>query len=152
MAKVAERLDALERKMDVVLGRVSNRSSAPQHAPQNFNRPAPPQQTHHNPQQQHSHGGRMLHKAVCADCNRRCEVPFKPSGSRPTYCKECFQKRKSNRGSHQTNGGNSQGQVQFKRVMGQNRAGNVSVVEFDGRSTRKHSKTRKKQRHAKRKK
>jgi len=27
-------------------------------------------------------------------CNKECEVPFKPSGDRPVYCKECFSKRK----------------------------------------------------------
>ena len=37
---------------------------------------------------------REMHKATCADCNKECEVPFKPSGDRPVYCKECFSKRK----------------------------------------------------------
>ena len=37
---------------------------------------------------------REMHKAVCADCKKECEVPFKPSGDRPVYCKECFGKRK----------------------------------------------------------
>ncbi len=40
---------------------------------------------------------RLLHKAVCADCQKDCEIPFKPSGERPVYCKECFSKRKSSR-------------------------------------------------------
>ncbi|MFH1189371.1 MAG: CxxC-x17-CxxC domain-containing protein [Candidatus Omnitrophota bacterium] len=39
---------------------------------------------------------RVMHKAVCADCRKACEVPFKPSGDRPVYCKDCFSKRKSN--------------------------------------------------------
>ena len=38
---------------------------------------------------------REMHKATCADCNQECEVPFKPSGDRPVYCKECFSKHKS---------------------------------------------------------
>jgi len=38
---------------------------------------------------------REMHKATCAECNKECEVPFKPSGDRPVYCKECFSKRKS---------------------------------------------------------
>jgi CxxC-x17-CxxC domain-containing protein len=38
---------------------------------------------------------REMHKAVCADCKRECEVPFKPSGDRPVYCKDCFAKRKN---------------------------------------------------------
>ena len=39
-------------------------------------------------------GPREMHKTVCADCNNECEVPFKPSGDRPVYCKECFSKHK----------------------------------------------------------
>ena len=38
---------------------------------------------------------REMHKAVCAECKQECEVPFKPSGDRPVYCKECFSKRKA---------------------------------------------------------
>ncbi len=37
---------------------------------------------------------REMHKATCADCNKETEVPFKPSGDRPVYCKDCFSKRK----------------------------------------------------------
>ncbi len=39
-------------------------------------------------------GEREMHKAVCADCGQECEVPFKPSGDRPVYCKECYRKHK----------------------------------------------------------
>jgi CxxC-x17-CxxC domain-containing protein len=38
---------------------------------------------------------RELHKVTCSECKRECEVPFKPSGDRPVYCKDCFAKRKS---------------------------------------------------------
>ncbi len=40
-------------------------------------------------------GPREMHKATCAECGNECEVPFKPDGSRPVYCRDCFQKRKS---------------------------------------------------------
>lgn len=33
---------------------------------------------------------REMYQAVCADCGRSCEVPFKPSGSRPVLCSQCF--------------------------------------------------------------
>jgi len=33
---------------------------------------------------------RMMHEAVCASCGKKCEVPFRPSGDRPVYCKDCF--------------------------------------------------------------
>ena len=39
-------------------------------------------------------GQREMSKATCADCKKECEVPFKPSGDRPVYCKDCFSKRK----------------------------------------------------------
>ena len=39
-------------------------------------------------------GERKMHKAVCAECKKECEVPFKPSEDRPVYCKDCYQKHK----------------------------------------------------------
>jgi len=39
-------------------------------------------------------GPREMHKAVCSECGKETEVPFKPSGDRPVYCKECFMKRR----------------------------------------------------------
>ena len=42
------------------------------------------------------YGGRPreMFKVTCSDCKKECEVPFKPSGDRPVYCKDCFSKRK----------------------------------------------------------
>ncbi len=40
-------------------------------------------------------GPREMHKAVCAECKQECEVPFKPTEGKPVFCRECFQKRKS---------------------------------------------------------
>jgi CxxC-x17-CxxC domain-containing protein len=40
---------------------------------------------------------REMHKVTCAKCNKETEVPFKPDGSRPVYCRECFQKNKPKR-------------------------------------------------------
>jgi len=47
------------------------------------------------PSQGSGYRERIMHKATCADCRKECEVPFKPSGERPVYCKECFSKRKA---------------------------------------------------------
>ena len=33
-----------------------------------------------------------MHKAVCSNCGKDCEVPFEPTGSKPVYCSECFEK------------------------------------------------------------
>lgn len=38
-------------------------------------------------------GRREMHKAVCDNCGKNCEVPFKPSGDKPIYCNECFNKK-----------------------------------------------------------
>lgn len=42
-------------------------------------------------------GPREMHKATCADCGKETEVPFQPSGDRPVYCQECYQKHKPKR-------------------------------------------------------
>jgi CxxC-x17-CxxC domain-containing protein len=36
-----------------------------------------------------------MYAVVCFDCRKNTEIPFKPSGDRPVYCKECFAKRKA---------------------------------------------------------
>ena len=35
----------------------------------------------------------MMHQAVCDDCGKSCEVPFKPTGNREIFCSDCFEKR-----------------------------------------------------------
>ncbi|MCG7848362.1 MAG: hypothetical protein MIO93_04185 [ANME-2 cluster archaeon] len=42
-------------------------------------------------------GPREMHKATCADCGVETEVPFVPSGDRPVYCRECYQKHRPQR-------------------------------------------------------
>ena len=38
---------------------------------------------------------RKMHKAVCAECNADCEVPFVPRPDRPVYCKSCYSGRRN---------------------------------------------------------
>jgi CxxC-x17-CxxC domain-containing protein len=33
-----------------------------------------------------------MHHAVCDECGKDCEVPFKPTGDKPVYCSDCFEK------------------------------------------------------------
>lgn len=33
---------------------------------------------------------RQMFKATCSNCGKECEVPFKPTGSKPVYCRDCF--------------------------------------------------------------
>lgn len=36
-----------------------------------------------------------LHTTTCANCGERCEVPFRPNGSKPTFCQRCFRQQGS---------------------------------------------------------
>lgn len=41
----------------------------------------------------------VMHPAVCSNCGKDCEVPFRPTNGKPVYCKECFgDKKNSDRG------------------------------------------------------
>ena len=44
----------------------------------------------------HNSGERREQKfqATCSECNKTCEVPFRPNGSKPVYCKDCFGAKK----------------------------------------------------------
>ena len=37
---------------------------------------------------------RVMYKAVCAECGKTCEVPFRPTGDKPVYCSSCFESRR----------------------------------------------------------
>ncbi len=55
------------------------------------------------------YGRPSMHKATCAECGNDCEVPFLPSGDRPVYCSNCFEKRgKRDSNSRGSGGGNFQ--------------------------------------------
>jgi len=38
--------------------------------------------------------GRQLYSVKCAKCGKQTEVPFKPSGDRPVYCRDCYMQKK----------------------------------------------------------
>jgi CxxC-x17-CxxC domain-containing protein len=42
-------------------------------------------------------GPREMHDAVCSDCGAETKVPFKPADGRPVYCRDCYQKHKTQR-------------------------------------------------------
>ena len=79
MAKLLERLVSLERKMDSVVSHVSGTIQVPQAQPQPVRR------------------DRIMYEAICADCSKVCEVPFKPTEERAVYCKSCWAVRKGGR-------------------------------------------------------
>jgi len=82
--KMRQEIAVIDRKIDTLISRSSPRPFGPG--------PVEPRPAL---KQENSFRERVLHKAICADCKKECEVPFKPSGERPVYCKDCFSKRKT---------------------------------------------------------
>jgi CxxC-x17-CxxC domain-containing protein len=51
----------------------------------------------HEPGRSHSKvaGGLELFEVTCDKCGRKCDVPFKPTGNKPVYCRSCFRENES---------------------------------------------------------
>jgi CxxC-x17-CxxC domain-containing protein len=43
---------------------------------------------------------RQMFDVTCSDCGTETQVPFKPDGDRPVYCRDCYQKHKPARDSY----------------------------------------------------
>lgn len=39
---------------------------------------------------------KQMFKAVCQECGKDCEVPFRPTAGKPIFCSECFSGKESN--------------------------------------------------------
>lgn len=91
--KMSQQLLFLEKKIDTLISQSLERPSEGKH----FSRPYQRFDLSHRNyrgNQDNRHRERTFTQAICADCNKKCEVPFKPSAGRPVYCSECFSKRK----------------------------------------------------------
>jgi CxxC-x17-CxxC domain-containing protein len=40
---------------------------------------------------------RTMYPATCSECGKETTVPFAPSGEKPVYCSDCFQKGREQR-------------------------------------------------------
>ena len=106
ISKMQEQIISLEKKIDTLISRPSGKPAEEKHFSKPFQRFDRPR--HHDRgdrdnsfrdrgDRDSNFRERSFTKVVCSDCNKECEVPFKPSGDRPVYCKECFAKRKDDR-------------------------------------------------------
>jgi CxxC-x17-CxxC domain-containing protein len=73
--KIQAQLTGLDKKVDTLINRSQSEA-----------RPSPKPAVDNN--------RRVMYTAICADCKKECSIPFKPSGDRPVYCKDCFSRRK----------------------------------------------------------
>ena len=40
---------------------------------------------------------REMYKIKCSECGNDAEVPFKPDGERPVYCRDCYRAKRPRR-------------------------------------------------------
>ena len=71
-----------------------------------------------------------MHEAVCDECGKDCQVPFRPSSGKPIYCSDCFE-RKGGRDSNRSRDRNDS----YKRSFGGRDSGRPSRGGVDNRTT-----------------
>lgn len=60
-------------------------------------------------------GGGEKFDAICAQCGKPCQVPFRPNGKKPVYCSNCFSEQKQGGGAPQGAGQGSFNKDSFPR-------------------------------------
>lgn len=80
----------------------------------------------------HSGMPRQMYQATCSKCGQSCEIPFKPTGDRPVFCRNCFknQDSQSPRFAPKNFGGGSIGSNSGGTPSG-NAGSAVSKAQFD---------------------
>ncbi|MPM69774.1 hypothetical protein SDC9_116722 [bioreactor metagenome] len=48
-----------------------------------------------------------MFSAICDKCGAECELPFRPTGDKPVYCSNCFEKTSGRDGGNRDFGGNN---------------------------------------------
>lgn len=49
-----------------------------------------------------------MYDATCSKCGKNCQVPFRPTGSKPVFCSECFSQQGGNERGNSFSNNNSQ--------------------------------------------
>jgi CxxC-x17-CxxC domain-containing protein len=95
--KMQQQLTFLEKKIDTLISQSSERPSGAGNYVKPFQQFDKPRRFD-RPNRESSFRERTFTKAICSDCKKECEVPFRPTGDRPVYCKECFPRHKEGAG------------------------------------------------------
>ncbi len=68
-----------------------NKFKRPQGSRTSSNRPSPRDaRTYRNARSGDKSEAFPKFDAVCSNCGKRCQVPFRPDSGKPVYCKDCF--------------------------------------------------------------
>jgi len=65
-----------------------------------------------------------MHQAICDQCGKPCEVPFRPTSGKPVYCNACFGGKKET--------GNNRGGDRFPQSPRPDFGSNVNKGNNDG--------------------
>ncbi len=124
--EMQQRLVSLEKKIDTLISQSLERPFERKHFSKPFQR-FDHSHRHGKGNQDDNSRERNFTQVICAECKKECEVPFRPSGDRPVYCRECFSKHKdgsSFKGKYDNRpreGGFTQGRHFDKQQGGENR-------------------------------
>jgi len=91
--RMQQQLNAIERKLDMLINQRSVSPVEKNYSQKPYSRFNHPHRQDRERQDNYPED-RTYTLVTCADCKKECEVPFKPNGGRPTYCRECFLKHK----------------------------------------------------------
>lgn len=58
-----------------------------------------------------------MHPAICSSCQKACEVPFRPTGEKPVYCRDCFAGRSAMGGERSNTSNNPTNNDEIKRQI-----------------------------------
>lgn len=59
-------------------------------------------------------GRPFMHKATCSKCGNECQLPFRPTGDRPVFCSNCFDKQGNGGGRPNKFGGERRERPRFE--------------------------------------
>ena len=57
-----------------------------------------------------------MHTVVCDKCGESCQVPFKPTSSKPVYCRDCFRKENGGESGNRRESSPRQESNEFKQI------------------------------------
>ncbi len=74
----------------------------------------------------------MMHKATGSNCGKECEVPFRPTGVKPVFCDDCFDKNRGSDSRRDTRMGSRRSNFGDKRMYDAicDKCGNKCSVPF----------------------
>lgn len=93
-AQLQQQLSALDKKLDSFMGKTMAEFNQLKISAKPAVKSQPISQVHEAHSLSNHHHERKMYTVVCYQCGKDSELPFKPNGNRPVYCKECFAARK----------------------------------------------------------